>query len=317
MRNDASLRAGFGFWLTLLAALALSAPAQGEELIGVEGPYLGQKPPKDTAVVFAPGIVSTDASELNAVFSPDGTELIFTRPLKGIRYRMMYMHSIDGKWTRPVEAPFAEGLNAVDPSYSPDGSTVFWCGTTAENVGEDMDIWYSERTGNGWTKAARAEPLINSEAEEVYPILTRSNTFYFISSREGGFGDKDVYSARYAGGRFSDVKNLGESINTEALDSDTFVAPDESFMVISSLRKGGRGSGDLWVSFREKDGGWTNAVNIGPRVNTADMELTPMVSPDGKYLFFTRCGETINGRCDLFWIRTGFLEDLREKKLEP
>jgi hypothetical protein len=40
--------------------------------------YFGQTPPGDTAVVFAPGVISrTDRYETGITFSPDGNEVYF------------------------------------------------------------------------------------------------------------------------------------------------------------------------------------------------------------------------------------------------
>src|SRR5262245_64730542 len=47
-------------------------------------PYLGQPVPGLTPELFAPGIVSTEAIELNGVFSPDGREFYFTRVVDGL-----------------------------------------------------------------------------------------------------------------------------------------------------------------------------------------------------------------------------------------
>ena len=42
------------------------------------GKYLGQTPPKQTSELFAPNIISTGMSEINAVFSPDYREFYYT-----------------------------------------------------------------------------------------------------------------------------------------------------------------------------------------------------------------------------------------------
>ena len=44
----------------------------------VTGPYVGQEPPGMTAEIFAPGIISTDKSEINSVFALGGNEFYFT-----------------------------------------------------------------------------------------------------------------------------------------------------------------------------------------------------------------------------------------------
>jgi hypothetical protein len=55
-------------------------------------------------------------------------------------------------------------------------------------------------------------------------------------------------------------------------------------------KKGGTralyGDGDLYINFR-RDGAWTKAVNLGPKVNSSALDFCPIVSPDGKYFFFT------------------------------
>jgi hypothetical protein len=58
--------------------------------------------------------------------------------------------------------------------------------------------------------------------------------------------------------------------------------------VSSSGRRDGTGpAGDLYISFRRADGTWEAARNLGPLVNTDRTEFCPVVSPDGRYLYFT------------------------------
>jgi len=73
--------------------------------------YLAQTPPGTVAEVFAPGVVSTEAVELNGVFTPDGSEFFFTRLIEGPdeqegypgKSRPILHHSSyeDGAWTEP------------------------------------------------------------------------------------------------------------------------------------------------------------------------------------------------------------------------
>ena len=62
----------------ILAAFTMSANGQAsEEFPVLEGPYMGQEPPGKIAEPFAPGIISTDAWELEAVFAPGMNEFYF------------------------------------------------------------------------------------------------------------------------------------------------------------------------------------------------------------------------------------------------
>jgi hypothetical protein len=75
---------------------------------------------------------------------------------------------------------------------------------------------------------------------------------------------------------------------------------DETPIFISQTRTGGQGQWDLWICFRRKDGSWTQPMNMGPDITTADDEYGPRVTPDGKFLFFTR--ETRGKAMDIYWV---------------
>ena len=62
------------------------------------------------------------------------------------------------------------------------------------------------------------------------------------------------------------------------------------------------------LSFRDAAGGWSEPENLGEGINTAAHEFTPMLSRDGKYLFFTR---NSGGNGDIYWIGMGAVMDLQ------
>ena len=70
--------------IILLQVVTINVNAQKREMRNLTGPYFGQKPPGMTPEVFAPGIVSTDASEFSCSFSPEGKSFYFARDRGGI-----------------------------------------------------------------------------------------------------------------------------------------------------------------------------------------------------------------------------------------
>jgi Tol biopolymer transport system component len=82
------------------------------------------------------------------------------------------------------------------------------------------------------------------------------------------------------------------------------ISPDERYIVFDSERDGGMGLGDLYVCFREIDGSWSEAINLGDGVNSSDGEGIPHITPDGKYLFYTT-------HRDIYWVSTDFIDALR------
>ena len=102
------------------------------------------------------------------------------------------------------------------------------------------------------------------------------------------------------------------AINTGTWLAHPFIAPDESYLLFDGRREGGYGDSDIYVSFRQADGSWGEAINLGETVNTARWEASATVTPDGKYLFFHRTvGEGDN---DIFWMDAAIIERLRRRQ---
>ena len=272
---------------------------QNERFPVLKGEYLGQKPPGTTPEVFAPGIVSTSRGEFNAAFSPDGKEFYFSVNEPSGRETMMFMTRKNNQWTSPQSVPFVSSQNDCDPFFSFDGSRLYFISTRPKKKragSRDWDIWYVEKTGAGWSEAINIGPPVNSDVDEYYVSLTKDGIIYFASNRAGGLGSFDIYKSRLVDGHYTKPENLGASINTEYLEHDPFIAHDESYMLFTSVdRPGGFGSGDLYISCRKKDGTWTKSNNLGKAFNTSGYDFCPMVSPDGKYFFFTKRG-------DIYWV---------------
>jgi Tol biopolymer transport system component len=285
-------------WVGLICVSVLMG-IQHSEFQGLTGEYLGQKPPGAAPEVFARGIVSTPRHEFNAAFSPDGGEFFFSVSESSGRETMMRMVRREGRWSRPQPAPFVSPRNDCDPFFSSDGRRLYFISTRPKREGgksKDWDIWYVERVSGGWSQPINIGPPINSAHNEYYVSLTNQGTVYFASNRPGGMGSFDIYRSRFVDGRYLEPENLGAEVNSPYLEHDPFVAPDESYVIFTSVdRPGGFGEGDLYISRRRTDGTWTQAANLGPSFNTSGYDFCPMVSPDGKYFFFTRQG-------DIYWI---------------
>jgi hypothetical protein len=320
--------------LCLSAALSLSASAEPELM-----PYLGQAPPGLTPELFAPGIVNTDAVELNSVFTPDGREFFFTRLIEGPdeqegypgKFRPILFHSIyeDGAWTKPrplrlfPEAPHAW---AADMAVSPDGQLLYFMGAhpvDADGARSDLNLWVSRRVDGAWSVAEPLPAPVNSEANEIYSSVVADGSLYFNSNRPGGLIEvrSNFYRAqRQADGGFAEPVNVGSLFKNELWVGDTFVAPDEGYMVLTTVRPGGYGGGDLYVAFRDADGSWGEPVNLGPEINSEHVDYCPSVSPDGKYLFFSRrpSNPTDSGWAnvvtgDVYWVDAQVIERLRPR----
>jgi Tol biopolymer transport system component len=113
--------------------------------------------------------------------------------------------------------------------------------------------------------------------------------------------------ARYQEGRYLEPESLGPAVNSDGIDLTPFIAPDESYLLFARRGGGTRGA-DLYVSFRAGASRWTGARPLGDHVNTEGNELCPVVSPDGKYLFYIG---RVDGGYGVYWVDASLIWELR------
>ncbi len=319
--------------------------AQQTDFPKLSGPYLGQKPPGMMPEIFAPGIISTMYHEHSSPsFSSDGNEVFWVSYPVGnytYRYTAKILHSklVDEKWTRPEYPSFTTGIESGEAFITYDNSSVFFCSAkkTGENITsrKNFDIWVSERTSVGWSSAVNIGEPINTENQEMQPTLTVHRTLYYVGHLDGAKNNYGIFRSRYLRGKYCTPEILPKTINAGKVDWTPFISADESYLLWSSSRDGGYGSGDIYVAFRSKDDEWSEVINLGPVINGKYNERYPSVSPDGKYLFFVsdRINKKLeeptemsyqellavyntpgNGWSDVYWVSTKIIEELRPKK---
>ncbi len=280
------------FITLLLTFLAVSSGsyAQGE-FPDLKGPYLGQTPPGLTAEVFAPGIVSTQHFEVFGIFAPDLKEFYFVR--SGGKYQestLLVIEQKNNRWSESVVSP-----SVGEPAISPDGTTMY------------LGNRYRERTNSGWSEVKS----LGAPFKDI-PIMrltaSAAETYVFDEREEIG----SIRYSRLVDGKREEPKAFNKEINTGKWIAHPFIAPDESYLIWDSEREGGYGDSDLYISFRQEDGSWGPAINMGEDINTEREDIYGSVTPDGKYLFFhTYLDE---GKADIFWVDAQVIENLRRKQ---
>ena len=276
-----------------------------EEYVEITGEYLGQKKPGSTPELFAPGILlNTHRPHGGITFSPDGKEVYWTAALTFGQFQKIWKVSqLQDKWSPPKAVNFSEPCIYGGPAVSPDGEQFFFDVHKPSDLNgqeRDHDIWFQEKNAHGWGDVIKPGPPLNSDKSALGPSVSRNGNVYFYSfDIEGGFGSVDIYCSRLTKGGYEKPENLGDSVNTEFMETLPYIAPDESYLLFSSMRPDGFGDFDLYVSYKKKDGTWTKAKNMGNTINTPAPENTPAVSPDGKYLFFM---SRRNGIGEFFWV---------------
>lgn len=270
------------------AAVAFAASAVA--LAEMPPPYRAAQPLTEPTL-FGEGVVSTGKYESHPAFSPDGRTLYFVRSTPEFTDWTIYVsnHS-DGRWSEPKVAPFSGKHRDADPFITADGRQLYFISDRPvdDKPKEDMDIWVMDWIqGGDWGEPRNLDAPVNTTASEWFPTVAASGTLYFGSSRPGGHAKTDLYRARRKGDKFAEPENLGPSVNSAADEFEPCVAADESFLIFMALgRPDSLGGGDLYISY-QKEGKWSPAKNVGPKVNRPALEISPYLSADGKYFFFS------------------------------
>lgn len=272
--------------------------------------YLNQEPPGMTPKLFAPGIVSLkDRYEFGSVFTRDGKEFYYA--IEGAqRPHIEYMKFENNRWSEPIKLLSSDKYGYNDPFLSPDEKKLFFISDQAmDGKGDkkDIDIWYVQREGKGWSKPINAGKQINSTHNEYYISFTKGGTMYYSSNKEADNVKShkyDIYNSPFVKSSFGTSIRLGSAINSEHYEADVFVSPDEEYMIYCAERPDGFGRGDLFISFKEANGEWGKAKNMGNAINTEGYEFCPFVTSDGKYLFFSRDG-------DIYWVDAKVISQIK------
>lgn len=256
----------------------------------LEGPYLGQKPPGLIPEVFAPGIVSKEHRDWTGRFTPDMKAYHFTRNNSKTKKstKIAFTSDSDGWQETVIDAKMAGVI-------APDGKTMHFGNK------------YREHTENGWSEIKSLGP-----AFEDIPIMVLSvsakGTYFFDEFKRDLTGD--IGYSRLIDGKHEEPRLIDRKI-TAGKSFHPFISPDESYLIFDSKREDGFGNSDLYISFRQEDGSWSDAINLGAAINTDGPDTGGVVSPDGKYFFFNR--KISEEDSDVFWVDTKIFEALKPK----
>ena len=307
-----------------------------------KGPYLGQKPPDMTPEIFAPGIISKGYSEYQIAFTRDGRELYLWLGENRPYCTILCTREENAGWNSLEVCPFSGKYVDMKFSISPDGKKFFFSSNRPGSINgkplNNLDVWYMERSPSGWGEPKRFDSSVNGKSNDYYPTMARNGNLYFMSDRDGGMGEDDIYISRNKKGKLTKASNIGHPINTSLNEGDPFISPDERYLIFCSRdRQGGFGNNDLYISFQRSDGSWTQAVNMGETINTAAEEVCPLVTHDGRYLFFSSNRKKIktypefpltyeqivrelaspgNGAHDIYWVDARIIDKLEPEELK-
>ena len=160
-------------------------------------------------------------------------------------------------------------------------------------------------TKEGYSKWKVIDGDINIEPRKGAITVSQDGEWLLFAGQllDNGYKSFDIYISYYTPQGWSQPQNMGPNINTEFWESSPSISPDKRALYFSSNRPGGFGGADLYVSYRQPNGKWGPAENMGPSINTAGDELAPFIHADNQTLYYTSDGLPGYGNADLYVTR--------------
>jgi len=202
--------------------------------------------------------------------------------------------------------PVGNGINSPADEYLPsltaDGSTMIF--TRRDLI--DENFYQSEFKNGAWQIA---EPLtgVNTPQNEGAQHISPDGSWLVFTAcnrrDDGSQGSCDLYWSQLKNTGWTKPVPFSAIINSADWDAQPCISADGKTLFFSSMRPGGKGGKDLWMTTRQAGGKWSKPENLGDVLNTDGDEQTPFLHPDGQTLYFTSNGLPGMGENDLYLSR--------------
>jgi len=280
-------------------------------------------PNPNVSVKNAGTSINSALPEYSAVISLDGSSLFFTsrRPWEdgasdayidgrnNLHPEDIYVSYLDEaeNWSAPARLDFCtKNNNEATVSVNSDERRVYMY---KDETG-DGDIYYSDFSEHKFKEALMFDPKdLNTKYWEPHcTISPDGSTMYFVSSRPGGYGGRDIYRmTRKSDGKWGEPKNLGPEINTAYDEDSPFISVDGKNLYFSSNGPKSMGGFDIFISILDNSDNWSTPKNLGYPINSCGEDLYYTTTIDGYKGYFTSFRKGGMGEKDIYEVSNNYM----------
>ncbi|WP_442266176.1 hypothetical protein ACSIGC_00230 [Tenacibaculum sp. ZS6-P6] len=226
--------------------------------------------------------------------SSNGKEAYFTiQNLNENKGTIVKSERINNTWTNFTIVSFSGKFRDIEPFLSPNNLRLYFSSNRPKNNSTkeaDYDIWYVERKtiNSNWSEPINLGAPINTKHNEFYPSLSKNYNIYYTSDKNVTTSKDDILFAKWNGSSYDQPIVLNENINSKGYEFNSYISPNEDFLIYSIYKaKDGLGSGDLYISFKNKSGIFQKRKNLGSMINSNKMDYCPFYNKKTNTLYFT------------------------------
>lgn len=223
-----------------------------------------------------------------------------------------------------INSPLAE----LRPTISADGKLLFFIcenhpyNTKYNSIRNSQDIWYSEKDSAGkWGEAIHMDyPLNTYFYNAVFWISPDKNRILirnaFVDGDYAGNGVSMSYRTKRGWSKPEALRIRNFQKYDRGRSNGASLSQDGQTLLLYMTERKGASENDLYVSFLQGDGTWSEPRSLGKKINLKDYdEMTPYLAPDGVTMYFSSNRPGGLGDNDIWMTRR--LDDTWQKWSDP
>jgi outer membrane protein OmpA-like peptidoglycan-associated protein len=220
-----------------------------------------------------------------------------------------HINLVDSLMMKVEKKNLGEKVNSIyddlGPKVTVDGRTIFFSRNESPDniggIGDGADVWFtSSNDGEQWNASQNINKPINSTTtDNLASISADQNTMMFNLS--DGFSLR-----RRKSGGWSDPQPLNVHFSNESKHMDSNLSADGKAICFAVklkqnlFYKSKAEEKDIYVTLQDKNGQWSEPINLGKNVNTPVDEASPFLAADGRTLYFASEGWPGYGNFDIY-----------------
>lgn len=213
----------------------------------------------------------------------------------------------ENKKPKKVSGKVNSKLNQASAIVTANGKTMYFTRNNMINGKRGYDsakatrlkIYKAELVDDTWQNITEL-PFNADDFNTAHPALSADErTLYFVSDREGGFGDADLWKVSINGNNYGVPVNLGAHINTAGKETFPFVNSNNELYFASDARFG-LGGLDIYAVKIKDDGSFYDVQNVGEPVNSNFDDFAYYIDYTTKAGFFSSNRKGGKGNDDIY-----------------
>jgi OmpA-OmpF porin, OOP family len=187
----------------------------------------------------------------------------------------------------------------INPLCTPQNNKIYFTRNNVPKSNSQQDIYYTTQNEENTWQESKEFSKLNNKKNNAIGSITSNKKHYLLNTYKGNKKNISVCTVNEKGELSTPKEVFEEPIFNEKGTVSFCVSNDDSIMIISMFTEQLH-KHDLFIS-NHLPGGWSKPRTLGRNLNTEYDEITPSLSADRTYLFFS--SNRNNNNYDIYYCK--------------